>query len=82
MMQTTHFLTWICYIVDLICDSSLSNDFRGKREPCEISFADFDGVSFRISSQPESMSVVKVNMAIGGAAELLRYFNDRHLFSL
>lgn len=30
------------------------------------------GVAFRISSQPESMSVVKVNMAIGGAADLLR----------
>lgn len=50
----------------------LSRLLEGKREPCEISFSDFDGVAFRISSQPESMSVVKVNMSIGGAADLLR----------
>jgi len=35
-----------------------------KREPCEISFADFDDVSFKISCQPESPNIVVVNMAM------------------
>jgi len=35
-----------------------------KREACEINFADFDEVSFRISSSAERPNVVKVNMAM------------------
>jgi actin related protein 2/3 complex subunit 2 len=37
---------------------------EGKREPCEINFSDFDGVSFRISCQHESMNVVNVAMVM------------------
>jgi hypothetical protein len=43
---------------------------RGKREPCEITFDDFDDVSYKIVCQPETPEVVKVNMLIKGAADL------------
>eukprot|EP00602_Paraphysomonas_sp_CaronLab_P009562 CAMPEP_0185020130 /NCGR_PEP_ID=MMETSP1103-20130426/2729_1 /TAXON_ID=36769 /ORGANISM="Paraphysomonas bandaiensis, Strain Caron Lab Isolate" /LENGTH=301 /DNA_ID=CAMNT_0027550845 /DNA_START=93 /DNA_END=998 /DNA_ORIENTATION=- len=55
---------------------------EGKREPCEITFDDFDDVSFKISCQPESPQMVTVNLAMKGAADLKRMGSsdllDRH----
>jgi len=35
-----------------------------KREPCEITFNDFDDVSFKISCQQESLNIVQVHIAM------------------
>jgi len=72
-MATTKGLVFLEYKSAIMHEQLMSRLLEGKREPCEISFADFDGVSFRISSQPESMSVIKVNMAIRGANDLLKF---------
>jgi actin related protein 2/3 complex subunit 2 len=37
---------------------------EGKREPCEITFCDFDEVSFKISCAPENPNVVTVHMGM------------------
>lgn len=55
---------------------------EGKRERCEITFADFDDVAFKISCQPESENVVKVNMLIRGVEELRRLGSDDLLNNL
>lgn len=43
---------------------------EGKREHCEISFADFDDVSFRISCSADRPNIVKVNMAMRNLLQL------------
>ena len=43
---------------------------EGKREACDIAFADFDDVKFRIVSSPECPNIVKVNMFTRAAKEL------------
>lgn len=37
---------------------------EGKREPCEITFSDFDGVAFKISCDAETPNIVNVNVAM------------------
>jgi len=37
---------------------------ENKREPCEITFCDFDGVTFKISVTPETPNVVVVSMGM------------------
>ena len=46
------------------------NFCRGKREPCELSFSEFDDVNFKISVSPECPNIVKVNMGMKSIAEL------------
>lgn len=46
----------------ILYEQLLPRVLEGKREPCEINFSDFDGVSFRISCQHESMNIVNVAM--------------------
>ncbi|KAJ1440524.1 arp2/3 [Ochromonadaceae sp. CCMP2298] len=41
-----------------------------KREPCEITFYDFDNVHFKLSCASESLSVVQVHVAMTGVDEL------------
>jgi actin related protein 2/3 complex subunit 2 len=72
-MATPKGLIFLEHKSAIMHEQLMSRLLEGKREPCEISFADFDGVSFRMSSQPETVSVVKINMAINGAADLLRF---------
>lgn len=43
---------------------------EGKREPCEITFNDFDDVSFKISVAAESPSLVAVHMGMKNVPEL------------
>ena len=43
---------------------------EGRREACDVSFADFDDVKFRILCQTECPNIVKVNMFMRQAAEL------------
>jgi len=43
---------------------------EGKREPCEITFCDFDETSFKISCTPETPNIVTVNMAMRNIAAL------------
>lgn len=43
---------------------------EGKREPCELSFSEFDDVNFKISVSPECPNIVKVNMGMKSIAEL------------
>ena len=43
---------------------------RGKREPCELCFSEFDDVNFKISISPECPNIVKVNMGMKSIEEL------------
>lgn len=45
---------------------------EGKREPCEITFSDFDEVSYKISCSPETPNIVVVNMAMKAIPALKR----------
>ena len=44
--------------------------YRGKREPCELSFSEFDDVIFKISISPECPNIVKVSMGMKNIAEM------------
>jgi actin related protein 2/3 complex, subunit 2 len=43
---------------------------RGKREACEITFDDFDEVSYKITSDMETPNIVNVNMAVRSINDL------------
>lgn len=44
-----------------------------KREPCEITFNDFDDVAFRISVTAETPSIVAIHMKMKNVAELKKF---------
>lgn len=43
---------------------------EGRREPCDVSFADFDDVKFRVLCTAECPNIIKVSMFMRQAAEL------------
>jgi len=45
----------------------------GKREPCEITFSDFDDVSYKITSLAECPNIVKVSIQIRDFQELMKH---------
>lgn len=53
---------------------------EGKREPCEINFSDFDGVSFRISCHPEALSIVNVAMVMK-TAQILKPMGSQDIIN-
>lgn len=60
----------------IIYDQLKSRIIDGKRENCEISFSEFDDVSFKISSSNESPNIIKINMAVRTASTLRKFGAD------
>jgi len=55
---------------------------EGKREACEITFDDFDDVSFKITSSPDTPNIVKVHMAVRCIKELKSAGSQEYLNSV
>mmetsp|Transcript_7654 Transcript_7654/g.12932 ORF Transcript_7654/g.12932 Transcript_7654/m.12932 type:complete len:306 (-) Transcript_7654:2122-3039(-) len=49
---------------------------KDKREPCEITFSDFDDVSFKIAVSPDTLSIVQVHIAMKDLAQLRKMGAD------
>lgn len=60
----------------IIYDQLKSRILDGKRENCEISFSDFDDISFKIKSAVESPNIIKIDLAVRTAAALRRFGAD------
>lgn len=55
---------------------------RGKREACEIMFDDFDEVSYKITSDPETPNIINVNVAVRSINELKQHGTQSYLDTL
>jgi hypothetical protein len=54
---------------------------REKRESVDITFADFDGVQFHVSTLPDNKNVINVSISHKGAQTVLKDFGGKELLS-
>jgi len=52
-----------------------------KKESVDITFADFDGVLFHVSTPGENKSIVNISISFRGAAEVIKSFGGKELLT-
>lgn len=54
---------------------------REKLESVDITFADFDGVLFHVSTTPEAKNLLNVSISFKGAAQVMKDYGGKELLT-